>query len=105
MGGQPGRGLQLRLQGLAVFIWANPTKISSSQASLLRTGVDHRRGTFHLNNVTSAPTEQGTARGGNTAKQLAHVRGGRPLEVGQEGRFMFPHLLLLCNSSSTLKRR
>lgn len=39
MGGQPGRGLQLRLQGLAVFIWASPTKISFGQASLPRTGV------------------------------------------------------------------
>lgn len=39
MGGQPGRGLQLRLQGLAVFIWASPTKISFGQAWLPRTGV------------------------------------------------------------------
>lgn len=105
MGGQPGRGLQLRLQGLAVFIWASPTKISFGQAWLPRTGVTTAEALFIRNNVKGVPTEEGAAWRGVTVQQLGLVRGGRPLEVGQDGWFMFPHLLLLCKSSSAFKRQ
>lgn len=60
-GGQPGRGPQLPLRGPGVFIWESPTKISSSQASLPRTG--GHRGAFHPNNGGKGPpTEEGAAR-------------------------------------------
>lgn len=48
MGGQPGRGPQLRLQGLGVFIWASPMKISSIQALLLRTSLTTAAALFML---------------------------------------------------------
>lgn len=76
MGGQPGRGPQLRLQGLAVFIWASPSKISFSQASLLRTGATTAAALF-IRTMISAPTERGAAL----------IKRNSCLVCGEEGRW------------------
>lgn len=77
MGGQPGRGLQLRLQGLAVFIWASPTKIIFGQAWLPRTGVTTAEALFIR---TTAFRQRREPRG-------AALRCNSWVLCGQEGRW------------------
>lgn len=101
MGGQPGRGPQLRLQGLALFIWASPSKIKLWPGHrccgrvCVGGGGEHRCAASHPSSVIRAP---------GRAESRGSWLGSREegcWRRGQEGCFAFTHLLRLCNGSGT----
>lgn len=82
-----------------MFIWASTTIISSSQALLLSTGGHRRCGAFHPDNGESALTEAGhiyhTTAASSVGEEV-HCR------CGQDGWFVFTHLLLSYSCSPML---